>query len=150
MNLVEKPRGYYSVNLDGERIFSTFKVLKILDIKRGRLVQWMKSNFIPKGSRVAWGKGSKTVFGIHDLYTIEAFKLIVEMGMNRIIAAKYADGIEWDYVTKLKVKYLVIIRDQEDRFFIVREDDKLIHMKEYESAIFLNLGKIVEKINMKT
>ena len=72
------------------------------------------------------------------------------MGLDRNIASSYADRIEWDDVTQLKEKFLVIIRDQEDRFFIAREDDKLIQIKDYESAIFLNLGKIVEKIDMKT
>jgi len=146
----KEKRIHYAKVLDGQEVFSTFDVLRILDIKRGRLVQWMKSNFIPKGSRVAWGEGSKTVFGLHDLYTINAFKLLVEMGLDRIIASKYGDQIEWNDVIQLKDKYLIIIKDQEDRFVIVKKDDSLIRMKDYESAIFLNLGKIVESINMKT
>ncbi len=141
---------HYAKVLDGQEVFSTFDVLRILEIKRGRLVQWMKSNFIPKGSQVAWGEGSKTVFGLHDLYTINAFKLLVEMGMNRMIASSYADRIEWDDVTQLKEKYLVIIKDEENKFVIFKKDESLIRIKDYESVIFLNLGKIVEKIDMKT
>jgi hypothetical protein len=134
----------------GQEVFSTFDVLKILNIKRGRLVQWMKASYIPEGTQVAWGEGSKTVFGINDLYCISCFKLLVNMGLNRRLSSEYADRIDWDDVKSRKMKYMVIIKDQdEDRLVLIKNEKSLKQLVDFESAMFLNLVKIIENIDRR-
>jgi len=53
--------------------FSTFDVMKILDIKRERLREWMIQGFV-KPAVPASGAGSKAEFGLLDLYKIAVFK----------------------------------------------------------------------------
>ena len=62
--------------------FSTFDVLKILEIERERLREWMNRGFIiPTVS--AEGQGTKAVFTILDIYKIAVFKKLLEAGINR-------------------------------------------------------------------
>jgi hypothetical protein len=108
MELKSVKMSSYQKMLAGEQVFSTFDVLKILNIKRGRLVQWMKGDFLPKGQQVPWGKGSKTVFNINDLYSIALFKMLVDFGLSRKIAKKYMKDVNWQWIIKNDRGLLVI------------------------------------------
>ena len=135
----------------GQEVFSTFDVLKILNIKRGRLVQWMKASYIPEGTQVAWGEGAKTVFGIDDLYSINCFKLLVNMGLNRRLSSECANRIDWSDVRFLKIKYLIIIKDEEEnRMVLIEKEKSLKQLADCESAIFLNLSKVIKNIDLRT
>jgi len=98
----------YQKILAGEQVFSTFDVLKILNIKRGRLVQWMKGDFLPKGQQVPWGKGTKTVFNINELYSIALFKMLVDFGLSRTIAIEYMKDINWQWIIENDRGLLVV------------------------------------------
>jgi hypothetical protein len=65
-----------------EKEFSTFDVMKLLDIKRERLREWMNKDFIMP-TIPADGVGSKAIFSILDIYKIAVFKILVDAGMNR-------------------------------------------------------------------
>jgi len=71
-----------------EQTFSTFDVLKILDIKRERLREWVNRGFIIPTVR-AKGLGSKAVFSMVDIYKIAVFKKLVESGVQRRRAAEW-------------------------------------------------------------
>ena len=73
-----------------EQTFSTFDVLKILDIKRERLREWMNRGFIIP-TVPAEGLGSKAVFSVVDIYKIAVFKKLVESGVRRSRAAVWVD-----------------------------------------------------------
>lgn len=66
--------------------FSTFDVLKILEIKRERLREWVNQGFIIPNAP-AEGQGTKAVFKILDIYKIAVFKKLIEAGINRRIAS---------------------------------------------------------------
>lgn len=68
--------------------FSTFDVVKILDIKRERLREWMIQGFV-KPAVSASGAGSKAEFDLLGLYKLGIFKRLVDTGMNRRIAAAW-------------------------------------------------------------
>jgi hypothetical protein len=74
------------IDMNQTREFSTFDVLKILDIKRERLREWVNQGFI-KPTVSAEGQGTKAVFKILDIYKIAVFKKLVEAGINRKKAA---------------------------------------------------------------
>lgn len=66
----------------GKHEFSTFDVMKVLDIKRERLREWMNQRFIT-ATAPAEGVGTKAIFSILDIYKIAVFKKLIEAGMNR-------------------------------------------------------------------
>lgn len=136
--------------VEGQQVFSTFDVLRILDIKRGRLVQWMKGRYIPEGTRVAWGSGSKTVFGINALYHIALFKLLVDMGLSRELSSEHANHVDWRAIRSYKNYYIIFNRGKEEiEKHHFTKTKQLEYLDEYESALFVNLKKIVENVNLR-
>ena len=71
--------------------FSTFDVAKILDIKRTRIQEWINSGYITPSIQKAKGKGLKAIFSLNDLYCIQVFRVMREMGIHRNIAKEHAD-----------------------------------------------------------
>lgn len=70
--------------------FSSFEVMRMLDVKRERLREWMNQGFtVPMLS--ARGAGTKAVFSIMDVYKIAVFKRLVESGINRKRAAEWVN-----------------------------------------------------------
>jgi len=65
--------------------FSTFDIVKALDIPRERLRAWMKLSLI-QPTIAAGGKGKKAVFTRQDVYWLELFRQLVEHGFGRNIA----------------------------------------------------------------
>ena len=63
--------------------FSTFDIIRILDILRERLQVWMNRGFISPSIQVAKGKGSKNIFSRWDLYGIALFYKVTQSGVNR-------------------------------------------------------------------
>ena len=73
-----------------EKEFSTFEVMKILDIKRERLREWMIKKFISP-TQSASGVGTKAIFSLLDVYRIGVFKKLVEAGINRRKASAWVN-----------------------------------------------------------
>ncbi|CAB5110516.1 hypothetical protein D3OALGA1CA_1996 [Olavius algarvensis associated proteobacterium Delta 3] len=120
----------YTKYLGNDLVFSTFDALKILMIKRGRLVQWMRDGYLPVGTQVSWGSGVKTVFKAVDLYAICLFKNLVEMGLSRDLASKYIEGINWKDVIYGNEGYLFIPKHT---FYSFQEfNDELDELDEFD------------------
>jgi hypothetical protein len=136
--------------VDGEQVFSTFDILKILDIKRGRFVQWQKAKYLPEGTKVEWGSRTKTVFSIYSLYRIALFKLLVDMGLNRDLSSKYAFQIDFDKIKSSKERYMIIIKSKgEYQKLQFETEEQLKNLSKYESALCLNLKKVVENVDIR-
>jgi hypothetical protein len=138
----------YQKILAGEQVFSTFDVLEILNIKRGRLVQWMKGDFLPKGQQVPWGKGTKTVFNINELCSIELFKRLVDFGLNRKVAKRYVGDINWQWIIKNDRDALLvhpkkqIVEDKNSNKSVLETSEGRSFLKNRESLGGLILAKI--------
>lgn len=78
--------------LASSRKFSTFDIIKALDIDRERLREWMNWGYI-KPSQSAQGQGTRASFSILDVYGVEIFRNLVEAGFSREAASIYADKI---------------------------------------------------------
>lgn len=64
------------------REFSTFDVMRILEIPRERLREWLKLEFIQLELGYA-PKGEKQIFLIRDIYKFELFKTLISSGLKR-------------------------------------------------------------------
>ena len=69
--------------------FSTLDIVKALGIPRERLREWIDRGFIKPSIQEAEGQGTKSLFSLADLYRIEAFKWLVNMGLSRVVAAHF-------------------------------------------------------------
>ena len=143
------------LTLDDQETFSTFDVLKILGLKRGRLRQWMDRGFIT-GFTVQWGSGEKTLFGRVGLYHIELFRVLVDSGLNRAVSFQIKEHVDWMDVKHGALKNLLIYYDDgEMRFIHLRgdsagEDKNILELvKTHRAGHFVNLRDVVERVDSK-
>jgi len=99
----------YVKEVNGEPVFTTFEAQRILDIKRGRFVEWMRGKYVPVGYQVPWGSGTKTVYTLFHLIQIEIFKRLVERGVSREEATHDVDRIVWEEFIDGPTDFLVVI-----------------------------------------
>jgi hypothetical protein len=144
-----KQKVRYQKVIDGEQVFSTFDVLRILDLKRGRLTHWIKGGFIPEGIQIAWGRGSKTVFSLYDVYSIALFKQFVDSGLGRNVASQYMKFVDWHEVktTKYKLLFIPKFEDSEITPVLSKEVKVLLHLEDFSFGVFINIEKIVSMVN---
>ena len=147
---MQKEKIRYQKVINGEQVFSTFDVLRILDIKRGRLTHWIKGGFIPKGIQVTWGNGSKTVFRLFDVYSIALFKQFVDSGLGRNVSSQYMKYVDWQDVIKSKYKLLFIPKFEDSQIVPVlsREVKVLLHLEDFWFGVFMNIEKIILMVNI--
>jgi len=70
--------------------FTTFDIIKALDIPRERLREWLKRGFI-KPNQAAEGQGTKAIFTRSDVYAVALFERLIEHGITRQAAADELD-----------------------------------------------------------
>jgi len=96
--------------------FSTFEVLKALNLKRGRLREWMDRGFI-KPSHPSSGQGKKALFTRIDVYCVALLDSLISKGFKRENAGKLVKGFlayhphKWDYD---RITYIIFTMDVEN------------------------------------
>jgi len=83
----------YARRLTLKQEFSTFDIIKRLNIPRERLREWMKRGFIEPTTRAS-GIGTKAVFTLQDVYKVLLFKHLVEIGFMRETAADFIKNLD--------------------------------------------------------
>jgi hypothetical protein len=73
--------------------FSTLDVVKILEIKREALREWIDRGFIIPSTTEKISIGIKSLFNMRDLYKIQIFKELIGIGFSRKLAAKKINNI---------------------------------------------------------
>lgn len=74
--------------------FSTFDIVKILEIPRERLKDWMNNDFI-RPTTAAQGKGTKAIFNRDSVYAVALFQKMISIGFTRKVAADFVSK-GWD------------------------------------------------------
>jgi hypothetical protein len=64
--------------------FSTFEVMKILDITRSRLREWMNTSLVKPSIKEAKGKSERNAFSLWDLYGLA----ILNQGQGEVFPAR--------------------------------------------------------------
>ena len=67
--------------------FSSFDVLKILDIEKERFLEWIKKGFVAPTVK-AKGRGTRAAFSLLDIYKIAVFNKLLVGGFERRKAAE--------------------------------------------------------------
>ncbi len=75
-----------------EDLYSTLDIVKVLNIPRERLRDWMVRGFI-KPSLPPTGKGTISVFVKADVFGVALFKKFIEKGYKREVATEYIDMV---------------------------------------------------------
>jgi DNA-binding transcriptional MerR regulator len=64
-------------------VFTTFQIAKKLNIKYGRLREWLDRGYVTPSIQKADGQGSKNLFSRFDVYMIKLFIYLKERGISR-------------------------------------------------------------------
>ncbi len=75
------------MKLDG--YYTTFDVVKILDLKMDRFQDWLKRGFIMPSIQYRFGRGKKKFFERWDIYLIRLFKHLLDSGISIKQAAAF-------------------------------------------------------------
>jgi hypothetical protein len=71
--------------------YTTFQIVKALNIPRERLKDWMEKGFVKPSLQQARGKGTKALFSLLDVYALALFKhLIEECHFTRDAASQFS------------------------------------------------------------
>ena len=152
--------------------FSTFDIIKKLNIPRERLREWMKRGFIEPtiGSS---GVGTKAIFTIQDVYKVLLFKHLIEIGFMREIAADFIknldivellsgdyigfrigkDKVPWAdtnvvYFFMNKHQILSLSEGMPARWYNIKSKiKKFASEHEYDDLIIVNYRKIRQQVN---
>ena len=73
--------------------YSTFDVMKALNIERECLRQWLKTGSVWASIEEASGVGTKNLFSRSDIYQIALLQRLIGMGITRNEASAYTYGI---------------------------------------------------------
>ncbi len=76
-----------------EKQYSTLDIVRILDIPRERLREWLNRGFIRPSIQEAKGPGTKALFSHEDLHRILLFKQLLENGLSRELASSAVDKL---------------------------------------------------------
>lgn len=78
--------------------YTTFDIIKKLNIPRGNLQQYIDRGIIEPSVEKASGKGTKNLFSKNDLYRIKAFQLLFRVGLAQKHAFNLAEFIKFEQV----------------------------------------------------
>jgi len=112
--------------LASSRKYSTFDIVKALDIDRERLREWMNRGYI-KPSQSAQGQGTRALFSTLDVYAVELFRNLVEAGFSREAASLYVQKfIKEEKHTKYETKVIGFrVSTEQIQFFQIDSNFKI-------------------------
>jgi hypothetical protein len=136
--------------------FSTFEVMKILNIKRERLREWMNNDFISP-TQPAFGVGTKALFNLLDVYKVGVFKKLVEAGINRRKASAWVKtnpGIN-DYSEVQEINFIIVFDGKKDSKWVSYKgappwtmETDVIEISDWEVGVLINFKKLREEIKI--
>ncbi|WP_372681110.1 hypothetical protein [Desulfosarcina sp.] len=84
-----KQKTLYNRLLPGQEVFGSFETADILKVNRGIINNDMKQGHLPAGTKIKWGKTTRTVFSRKELYWISLFYQLHAIGLTK----RHADEI---------------------------------------------------------
>jgi len=92
--------------------FTTFQIAKALNLKYGRLREWIDQGYIRPSIYKAQRQGEKTLFTRADAYAIKLFDYLLARGFARQDAALRIQALEMGNSTSLSMPYVAFYRQE--------------------------------------
>jgi hypothetical protein len=113
----------YQTNAD-ERTFTTFQVSKALGLNTEQFLQWMKRGYIVP-TIAAQGQGSKSLFSVSQVYIVEIFRRLNELGVEqKVIVSKYLPILKHDMTEDIEHRFVLFKSRDKGRRVLVTYLDK--------------------------
>ncbi len=133
--------------------YSTYNIIKALDIPRERLRSWMKDEFIVPSIK-ADGQGTKALFNIWDVYGVAIFQDLLNTGLTRKFAGDFVGGFidETQKDPEIRPAFLIVWQNSSNGEIVDsivisnQKNDKAEHI---EMGVDLSTGKVVYRQSKK-
>ena len=110
--------------------YSTFQIIRALNIPRERLKDWMEKGFLKPSLQQARGKGTKALFSLLDVYSLALFKHLIEECHFSRDAASHFSSMWLDYIYNFPYDHGKEISDRE---ILALLSNELIFISERET-----------------
>ena len=135
------------MKLDG--YYTTFDVVRILDLKMERFQDWLKRGFIMPSIQYRFGHGKKKYFERWDIYLIRLFKHLLDSGISRKQAAmliQAVGGFDPKKSTNIKKKPKFIGRRQQEPssyplYFVITIEGEIMSISPAYGGDDINISK---------
>lgn len=119
--------------------YTTFQIIKALNIPRERLKDWMEKGFVKPSLQQARGKGTKALFSLLDVYSLALFKHLIEECHFSRDAASHFSSMWLQYIYNFPYEHGKEIPDRaisellsNELIFISKRDPDLINSSDKE------------------
>ena len=95
--------------------YTTIEIEELFGIPRGRSKEWITRGDIVPSRQKASGRGTKHLFSKNDLYLIILYQKLLDVGINRDMAARvikrfFRDFGNFELMLKKKLRYLIFTK----------------------------------------
>jgi DNA-binding transcriptional MerR regulator len=132
--------------------FSTFDIVKLLQISRSNLQQWIDRGFVLPSLEKAEGKGTRNKFSREDLYRIRLFQKLHEAGLSQREASENAKDIDFGDIVSSFDWALIMPLGAGAKSIIICDEDQLIEqMRKWSKVLFIaiHVGMIMFEVDEK-
>lgn len=137
--------------------FTTFDVLKLLDLKRERLKHWIEEGYVRPYFQEETPNGSKSYFDVWHVYNIKLFMYLLEGGLSRQEAAKWSQANSPERIKD----YKGMRQYKPDYLKFKRKDGKIIEAtyaydtneirvplnEDFDDIIIIDFRKIIDAVD---
>jgi hypothetical protein len=145
--------------MSAQEEFTTFQISKALEIKYGRLREWIDRRYIEPSIHKAQRQGQKTLFNRIDAYMIKLFDYLLARGFSREEAARKSYSLQVDAPEVLSMVYIAFYRQEGiDTGLCMFIPTKDVHLTlfgktpdgkegEFDDVLIVNFKKIRDQVD---
>ena len=134
--------------------FSTLDIVKLLNIPRERLREWIDRRYIRPSIKEAEGHGRKALFSLADLYRIEIFNRLTNVGLHRVVGLALTNFLKEEILLRDDIYHYVFARPKNKErgkvFEIMYSDSPKSSRKELagdDLHIIISIKRVREMVN---
>ena len=143
--------------MTGKLEFTTFDVVKILDIKRVKLKDWSDNGFLKPTRTTEDSRGVKLFFDLFEVCCLGVFKNIIADGVSRRLAFQMVESLRnsdhprHEDRFKKNVAFVFLSKDRVEAYFFSNfgELDAVIENKGFTKVFVYNFRSVRNSILMK-
>lgn len=154
-----------------EKAYSTFDVMRILEIDRECLREWVKRGYIVPSIQQSSGRGTKALFSRTDLFRIAIFQKAVQSGLSRGLAYLFVKWFKDQSIRDAErnpetTRYIIFRSSDKDERgldvsregirYVGRPEDKdinifdILEKEDFDEAHVINIARIFKKVRARS
>ena len=128
--------------------FTTFDIVKLFNIPRSNVQQYIDRGLLTPSFERTQGRGSKNRFSFNDLYRFNLFQKLYVVGLSQREASENSCLVDFRKIADEGDSWLRVVRDK-SKIKIVFTNEEAIKSELHSADIFiaLNIQRIKEEVD---